>query len=380
VTIGRLDINTEGLLLLTNDGGLARVLELPDTGWLRRYRVRAYGDIDQERLDKLKEGIAVDGVLYGPIEATLDRKQGHNVWVTVGLREGKNREIKNVMGALGLDVNRLIRLSYGPFQLADLPEGEVQEVRGRTLRDQLGPRLIEQSGANFDAPIVNPQDAEVAEPAATRGAHDRPSEKSVRRERNFEKPGDKRERDRARLDTRRDAAPGKGAPKDRGAAGHKDAGHARGDAKSGKPVPRKPAPGGRRSANVWMAPGARPVSPKKAAEAEAEAARRAERSERPGRNRKSAGAEETPRRNERSFRAAAGADARPERKSAPRSGFKSAAPSPDRSGRGSAGKGANEGANKGAGRSAGKDPRKDPGKPKGPRGPAKGRNDADRRR
>ncbi|MFN7025665.1 MAG: pseudouridine synthase, partial [Pseudorhizobium sp.] len=155
LSIGRLDINTEGLLLLTNDGGLSRVLELPTTGWLRRYRVRAYGEVEQADLDKLKDGIAVDGVLYGAIEATLDRQQGHNVWITMGLREGKNREIKNVLGALGLEVNRLIRISYGPFQLGDLPEGEVIEVRGRTLRDQLGPRLIEDSKANFDAPIYN---------------------------------------------------------------------------------------------------------------------------------------------------------------------------------------------------------------------------------
>lgn len=121
LSIGRLDINTEGLLLLTNDGGLSRVLELPTTGWLRRYRVRAHGEVDQAALDKLKDGIAVDGVLYGAIDATLDRTQGHNVWITMGLREGKNREIKNVLGALRLEVNRLIRISYGPFQLGDLP-------------------------------------------------------------------------------------------------------------------------------------------------------------------------------------------------------------------------------------------------------------------
>ena len=149
LSVGRLDINTEGLLLLTNDGGLARVLELPATGWLRRYRVRAHGEIDQAALDRLREGIAVDGVLYGAIEATLDRVQGTNVWITMALREGKNREIKNVLGALGLSVNRLIRLSYGPFQLADLAEGEVREIRGRTLRDQLGPRLISRGRSEF---------------------------------------------------------------------------------------------------------------------------------------------------------------------------------------------------------------------------------------
>lgn len=155
MSVGRLDIATEGLLLLTNDGGLARVLELPATGWLRRYKVRAHGKVDQSQLDGLKEGIAVDGVLYGSIEAILERQQGHNCWLTVAFREGKNREVKKVLAALGLEVNRLIRLSYGPFQLGDLAGGGVREIRGRTLRDQLGERLIRDSGANFDAPLVN---------------------------------------------------------------------------------------------------------------------------------------------------------------------------------------------------------------------------------
>lgn len=152
LSVGRLDINTEGLLLLTNDGGLARALELPSTGWLRRYRVRAHGAVTQEKLDELKDGIAVEGVLYGSIEAELERQQGSNVWLTFAMREGKNREVKKVLAALGLDVNRLIRISYGPFQLGDLAAGQVREVRGRTLRDQLGARLIEQAGANFDTP------------------------------------------------------------------------------------------------------------------------------------------------------------------------------------------------------------------------------------
>ncbi len=154
LSVGRLDINTEGLLLLTNDGGLSRALELPSTGWLRRYRVRAHGTITQEELDALKDGIAVEGVLYGSIEAELERQQGSNVWLTFAMREGKNREVKKVLSALGLEVNRLIRTSYGPFQLGDLSAGEVREVRGRTLRDQLGSKLIEQSGANFDAPLL----------------------------------------------------------------------------------------------------------------------------------------------------------------------------------------------------------------------------------
>ncbi len=155
LSVGRLDINTEGLLLLTNDGGLSRVLELPSTGWLRRYRVRAHGKVTQAQLDELKNGIAVDGVFYGSIEATLEREQGANVWISIGLREGKNREVKNILGALGLTVGRLIRVSFGPFQLGDLEEGAVREIRGRILRDQLGEKLVEESGADFDAPVLN---------------------------------------------------------------------------------------------------------------------------------------------------------------------------------------------------------------------------------
>jgi len=149
ISIGRLDFNTEGLLLLTNDGGLARVLELPDTGWLRRYRVRAHGEVTQAQLDQLKEGVEVDGVKYGPIEAELERDQGANVWLVVAIREGKNREVRNVLGHLGLEVNRLIRVSYGPFQLAELPEGEVQEIKSRVLREQLGEKVIAQANADF---------------------------------------------------------------------------------------------------------------------------------------------------------------------------------------------------------------------------------------
>ncbi|WP_315777974.1 MULTISPECIES: pseudouridine synthase [unclassified Bradyrhizobium] len=149
ISIGRLDFNTEGLLLLTNDGGLARVLELPDTGWTRRYRVRAHGEITQAQLDQLAAGVEVDGVKYGPIEATLERDQGANVWLVVAIREGKNREVRNVLAHLGLEVNRLIRVSYGPFQLLELPEGEVQEVKTRVLREQLGEKVIAQSGADL---------------------------------------------------------------------------------------------------------------------------------------------------------------------------------------------------------------------------------------
>jgi 23S rRNA pseudouridine2605 synthase len=161
ISVGRLDINTEGLLLLTNDGGLARALELPATGWLRRYRVRAHGEVKQDELDRLRNGITIDGIRYGEIEAKLDRAQGsaqgssgRNVWLTFAIREGKNREVKNVMDHLGLAVNRLIRVSFGPFQLGDLPEGGVEEVKTRTLRDQLGERLAALAGADFAAPIV----------------------------------------------------------------------------------------------------------------------------------------------------------------------------------------------------------------------------------
>jgi 23S rRNA pseudouridine2605 synthase len=153
ISIGRLDFNTEGLLLLTNDGGLARALELPDTGWLRRYRVRAHGEVTQAQLDELKKGVEVDGVKYGSIDATLERDQGANVWLVFAIREGKNREVRNVMGHLGLEVNRLIRVSYGPFQLAELAEGEVEEVKTRVLREQLGEKIAALAGADFNRPM-----------------------------------------------------------------------------------------------------------------------------------------------------------------------------------------------------------------------------------
>ena len=220
MTIGRLDINTEGLLLLTNDGGLARVLELPATGWLRRYRVRVHGKVEEKALAGLRDGIAVDGVFYGSIEATLDREQGTNAWLTLGLREGKNREVRNILGALGLDVTQLIRISYGPFQLNELPEGHVQEIKGRMLREQLGERLVEESGANFDAEITKPF-----------------SNKPTRR---TEPPREEEAR-----------------PKP-----------------AGRDIDRRPIePPGQRKANVWMAPGARPIGKGRA---EADAARAAE--------------------------------------------------------------------------------------------------------
>jgi len=138
ISVGRLDLNSEGLLLLTNDGELARVLELPATGWTRRYRVRAYGDASQAALEKLARGVTVDGIAYGPVEAAVDRRTGANVWLTVGLKEGKNREVRKVLGSVGLTVNRLMRIAYGPFQLGSLKRGEISELKTGVLRDQLG--------------------------------------------------------------------------------------------------------------------------------------------------------------------------------------------------------------------------------------------------
>jgi 23S rRNA pseudouridine2605 synthase len=137
VSVGRLDLTSEGLLLLTNDGALARRLELPATGWLRRYRVRVHGIPDQRALAALAKGVTIDGVHYGPIDAGLDSRKGENAWLTVSLREGRNREVRRVMTHLHLTVTRLIRIAYGPFQLGVLSRGAVDEVPARVLRDQL---------------------------------------------------------------------------------------------------------------------------------------------------------------------------------------------------------------------------------------------------
>jgi 23S rRNA pseudouridine2605 synthase len=146
VSVGRLDLGSEGLLLLTNDGELARRLELPATGWLRRYRVRVRGAVDTARLEALESGIEIDGMRYGPIRARLDRQLATNAWLTVALAEGRNREVRRVCEHLGWPVLRLIRISYGPFQLGQLKPGEVEEVRQRVLRDQLGARPKEAGG------------------------------------------------------------------------------------------------------------------------------------------------------------------------------------------------------------------------------------------
>lgn len=137
ISVGRLDLNTEGLLLLTNDGGLSRHLELPSTGWVRSYRVRAFGTITQDELDRLKDGVTIDGVRYGRIDAVFDKQVGSNCWLVFSIAEGKNREVRKVLEYVGLKVNRLIRVSYGPFRLGDLPVNEVQEVRPREMREKI---------------------------------------------------------------------------------------------------------------------------------------------------------------------------------------------------------------------------------------------------
>ena len=192
ISVGRLDINTEGLLLLTNDGGLARVLELPATGWLRRYRVRALGRVRQDALDRLRGGITLDGIRYGPIEATLDREQGANVWMTFGIREGKNREVRKVLESLGLKVNRLIRVAFGPFDLGELDDSAVREIETSELRAKLGEQIVADSGADFDAPVLEEKPEQVP-PRHSRDSR-RPEHRSKDRSRNDKKSPRRRDR------------------------------------------------------------------------------------------------------------------------------------------------------------------------------------------
>jgi 23S rRNA pseudouridine2605 synthase len=168
ISIGRLDLSSEGLLLLTNDGGLSRALELPATGLVRRYRARARGRIDQAGLDRLKDGITVEGVHYGPIEASLDKARegatGANLWITLTLTEGKNREVRRVLEALGLTVNRLIRVAYGPFALGTLAVGQVEEVGPRVVREQLGHLIAPEQLPQGDRPLYRPPRSEPDRP------------------------------------------------------------------------------------------------------------------------------------------------------------------------------------------------------------------------
>lgn len=165
VTVGRLDFNTEGLLLLTNDGELAHALELPETGWLRRYRVRAYGFIDEAALRRLAGGLTLEGINYGPVEAHMESRSGANAWISIGIREGKNREVRKILAHLGLTVNRLIRVSFGPFQLGNLAPGTVREVPQKELMEQCG-HLV---------------DKDWAPPPAAKPAPKKPADKPPRR-------------------------------------------------------------------------------------------------------------------------------------------------------------------------------------------------------
>jgi 23S rRNA pseudouridine2605 synthase len=203
IAVGRLDYNTEGLLLFTNDGGLSRHLELPATGWIRRYRVRVNGRPAQDALDALKNGLELDGVRYGAIEARLDAREqaGANAWLTVSIREGKNREVRKVMEHLGLKVTRLIRTSFGPFGLGELPPGHIEEVRTRVLAEQLGPALAAEfglkaaaSGALKPEPRIHARAFRDAAPAAKPGAERKPLARPPRR---AVKPAPRKPRDGA---------------------------------------------------------------------------------------------------------------------------------------------------------------------------------------
>jgi 23S rRNA pseudouridine2605 synthase len=179
ISVGRLDLSSEGLLLLTNDGGLARSLELPSTGWLRRYRVRAYGRVSQAELAQLAEGITVDGITYGPVEAVLDRAETSNAWITVSIREGKNREVRRVLEAIGLKVNRLIRVSYGPFQLGKMPPGSVEEIAPSAMKEMLGALMPAMPPRFSDRPVRKVRIEQVEAPKlGRRGA--RPVPKSAK--------------------------------------------------------------------------------------------------------------------------------------------------------------------------------------------------------
>jgi len=171
MSVGRLDLNSEGLLLLTNDGGIKRKLELPSTGWLRKYRVRINGRPKDEDFAPLRRGLVVDGERFQPMNVTLDRQQGANAWLTIGLREGKNREIRRAIEDIGLTVNRLIRVSYGPFQLGTLKPGEVEELRRRVMRDQLG---LDAEAEPEDTAQAKPGGKKPARPPVRKGAPKRP--------------------------------------------------------------------------------------------------------------------------------------------------------------------------------------------------------------
>jgi 23S rRNA pseudouridine2605 synthase len=227
ISVGRLDLNSEGLLLFTNDGGLARALELPSSGWRRVYRARAFGRTTQAELDRLQDGITLEGVRYGPIEAKLDKAETKadgraNLWITVSLAEGKNREVRRVLEALGLKVNRLIRLAYGPFQLGSLEVGAAEEVGPRVIREQLADLIAPENlprGDRAPAPTSKPGRRPTGEaPQGLRGSGDPladPSRKPSRTRAQLAAA-------RAELDSRPERAPGRAPAPERGRPGRPD--------------------------------------------------------------------------------------------------------------------------------------------------------------
>jgi 23S rRNA pseudouridine2605 synthase len=239
MSVGRLDLNSEGLLLLTNDGAIKRQLELPSTGWLRKYRVRVNGRVTETQLEPLRQGIKADGEDFQPMIVTLDRQQGANAWLTVGLREGKNREIRRAMEAVGLTVNRLIRTSYGPFQLGQLKPGEVEEVRRRVLRDQLGLSTNDDeddsAGTTKPRKVVVRRNKSRETPSESDLFGDRPGAKPMR----GAKPAARTGKPATGKPTTGKPATGKASA----AAGKP----ARGRPTGGKPAAAKPAPGGDRA-------------------------------------------------------------------------------------------------------------------------------------
>ncbi|WP_414731426.1 pseudouridine synthase [Vineibacter terrae] len=188
VSVGRLDLNSEGLLLLTNDGALARRLELPSSGWTRRYRVRAHGQVEQAALDRLRDGVVIDGIAYGGIEAHIDRQQRSNLWLNVALKEGRNREVRRVMAHLGLGVNRLIRVAFGPFTLNDLPAGAVIEASPRLVSQVSGDADVDASGRKPGWARPKPRD-DRRRPGRQKARHNSGGSAGTRAERGGKRPG-----------------------------------------------------------------------------------------------------------------------------------------------------------------------------------------------
>ena len=225
ISVGRLDFDSEGLLLLTNDGALARHLELPSTGWSRRYKIRVQGRVDEARLADLANGITVDGVRYGEIEAELETQMNSNAWVNISIREGKNREVRRIMEHLGHPVSRLIRLSYGPFQLGRLEKGQVEEVRQAVLKEQLGDEDSKSAKAGLEGPLPRSAKRPRKPDPSAKSAEKNNSKPTLKLGKKGKKPGSRRSDDR-RADDRRPEGRATGRPEGR-AEGRADANHRR---------------------------------------------------------------------------------------------------------------------------------------------------------